>query len=55
MLNTQATGHVANSAANSLLTSKPDENSAAGELGHIVPKTLIFKGFFCIEKALFDG
>ena len=50
MLNTQATGHVANSAANSLLTSKPDENSAAGELGHIVPKTLIFKEFSALRR-----
>jgi hypothetical protein len=45
MLNTQAKGRVANSAANSLQTAKPDENSAAGELGHIMPKPLIFPTF----------
>ena len=45
MLNKQGKGRVANSAAASLLTAKPDENSAAGELGHIIPKPLIFLTF----------
>jgi hypothetical protein len=45
MLNSQAKGRVANSAANSLLTSKPGENSAAGELGQIIPKPLILNKF----------
>jgi len=45
MLNTQAEGRVANSAAASLQTAKPDENSAAGELGHMIPKPLILATF----------
>jgi hypothetical protein len=46
MLKKQANGRVANSAATSLQTSKPAENSAAGELGHFMPKTLILLTFW---------
>ena len=49
MLNKQAKGRVANSAANSLPTAKPDENSAAGELGQIILKRLIFKTFSALR------
>jgi hypothetical protein len=57
MLNTQIGRRMSNSAANPLPTAKPDENSAAGELGQIIPKPLIFPtfsasrgGFLAAEK-----
>ena len=59
MLNTQARGRVANSAAASLLTSKPAENSAAGEHDKIKLKLLILNkllalrgGFLTPERRL---
>ena len=50
MLDAQARGRMPNSAANSLPTSKPDENSAAGELGQIIPKTLILNKFSALRR-----
>ena len=52
MLDTQATDPVLNTAAASLPAS---ENSAAGQLGQVEPKTLISRKFFGIEGMLFDG
>jgi hypothetical protein len=49
MTDTQASGRVSNSAANPLPAS---ENSAAGQLGQIQPKTLISQKFFGIEECL---
>src|SRR6202022_1897105 len=48
----QATSRASNSAVTSLPASKPCQNSAAGQVGRIIPKRLIFWRFLTLRGCL---